>query len=114
MCMMGGGGGAAAAAEDKPFTFSKFKLSTWGDGEKWDPFGLQIQEEQKEAAAVPINLNEDLGIVDPLSDVEDGNRDKNKLNVNEDDSVKKDKFKRRQTKQQYKKPKSGGFMNVVT
>lgn len=109
MCMMGGGG-SAPATEQTPFTFSKFKLSTFKDGEKWDPFGLQQASEPEPTAATPINLKEDLGIVDPQDEV----KDKNKLNLGEDDAVKKDKFKRRQTKQQYKKPKSGGFMNVVT
>lgn len=114
MCMSGSGGPAPDSGGSGPsFQYSKF-FSKGDDGKLSFPSGGLAEAPPPPQAGTPINLKEDLGIVDPLDDSEDG-KDKNTLKVSEDDTVKNDKFKRRQTKQYSGKPrKQAGFMNVVT
>ena len=115
MCMSGSGGPAPDSGGAGPsFQYSKSFFSKGDDGKYTAPLVGLLEAPPPPEAGTPINLKEDLGIVDPLDDIEDG-KDKNTLKVSEDDTVKNDRFKRRQKKQYSGKPrKQSGFMNIVT
>lgn len=113
MCFMGSGsGGGGEAGASTPFKFSKFQVKTDGSDFLKNPFAAD--EATPEQAITPANLNEDLGITDPLDEASDGGKDKNSLRVSEDDTAKTDRFKKKQTKKDpYKAPSQDGFLNIV-